>query len=195
MDTPESSKYNELNNAQVTNGRMNSCDPAPVTPDALIQPSFPENNNAYVPMEEVQKDIEKKTNNRKGEPDGLVYLLISILIGYNSIEFLFLFLIVNNIFLLTDAIISTFFALLLLFFTIRKLRYKNIFLILIYIVFVISIGPRFYGYTQVLDALNKKKRIAILVLFSIIDFIYSMFRILFDIFFCIFQSEQNSNNI
>ena len=117
---------------------MNSCDPAPVTPDALIQPSFPENNNAYVPMEEVQKDIEKKTNNRKGLPDGLVYLLISILIGYNSIEFLFLFLIVNNIFLLTDAIISTFFALLLLFFTIRKLRYKNIFLILIYIVFVLA---------------------------------------------------------
>ena len=174
---------------------MNSCDPAPVTPDALIQPSFPENNNAYVPMEEVQKDIEKKTNNRKGEPDGLVYLLISILIGYNSIEFLFLFLIVNNIFLLTDAIISTFFALLLVFFTIRKLRYKNIFLILIYIVFVISIGPRFYGYTQVLDALNKKHRTAIIVLFSLIDFFYSMFRILFDIFFCIFQSEQNSNNI
>ncbi len=127
MDALESSKYNELSNAQVSRGRMNSSDPAPVTPDALIQPSFPENNNGYIPMEEVQKAIKTPTNNNKGEDNKMLYLLIFILIGYNSIEFLFLFFIEYNIYLLIDGITSTLFALLLLFFTIRKLRYINFF--------------------------------------------------------------------
>ena len=84
---------------------MNSYDTSPVTIDALIPSSFPE-NNLYTPMEEVQK--EKETNNTKKEnaPDQPIYVFIFILIGYNSIVFLFLLLVVNNIFLLCDAILQ-----------------------------------------------------------------------------------------
>ena len=189
MDTQESSKYNESSNVQVTSGRMNSCGPAPVTPDALIQPSFPENNNAYIPMEEVQKAIETPTNNKKGEPDIVLYLFIFILIGLNSIEFLFLFFIENNIYLLCDGIISMFFALLLLFFTICKLRRKNIFLIIIYVVFVISTGPYLYGYIQLLNTLGNKNNIAIFLPFALLDFIYWMFRCFCDMIFGIFLQD------
>ena len=75
MDTPESSKYNELNNAQVTNVRMGSWYPAPITPESLIQSSFHENINAYIPMEEVQKILKNKQLTKKVRHIGLfIYL-------------------------------------------------------------------------------------------------------------------------
>ena len=133
-----------------------------ITPNS-ITPSTSTNNNNYTPMKEVKNDITK--NEYKPLYTGgqcsknKHYVSDFFLIGFNITDIIFYCFKIFNIFLICDTFISLASSLYLLYCLIKNKDLKLTKLPLIFLLALIALGPRLYGYELAIEKLSDKESI------------------------------------